>query len=680
MTLFQSRGAAFWTCWMIAICHASVATAAPSAPAEHSSPAFLAGRRVCVDPGHGGPYPGALGPTGELKESVINLKVALALRELLERAGATVILTREQDCALNPESLSDDLEARAQVANRFGADVFVSIHHNAETTRQEDLTGYQIFHQIQDDGPSVRLGQCMLEAFKERFLGQPRPDALQAGNYRVLRSSRIPAVLTEISFLTNTRNIKGLTDGDSARSEATAVYQGLARYFASDPPRVGRICVIPDTDQFQTEVMLVFDRGFQLDLGSVAATVNGAATPGRAVLHDGTLRWMPHRLLPNGSHQLQLSARNVQGAPWTLPFDLTISRPPARLAIAQLPNSPRFQQHNEMVLAVRVLDAMGYHVANHTYVTLVRDNADSFTQAGVAEFHLRDVLPNETLVFRSGCATASFTPRFGNGHERLFRVVDSQTGIAIPHVRFERDGAIAAESTQQGWVALTATNTPMTLLREGYTPAAVVLDGATRKLLLEPVAQGVLHGRTIVLDPALGGHQAGAIGPNGTRGSDVSLDVAQQTAQRLRSAGAHVILTRTADTMPTDRQRVLLAETAQAEVYVALSFGGPGERTLLGSKKTNTPPRSDSFVGHYPASSQGRRLAQIVASELGSPHATPCVAYVVVQTGCPAVLVQPATVARAHAELQYQSKDARVRTAEGLYQAILGYFTEIASG
>jgi N-acetylmuramoyl-L-alanine amidase len=86
---------------------------------------------VVLDPGHGGKYPhdGAHGPR-KLVEKNITLAVALKTKELLEAAGATVILTRESD-----EDIS--LAERARIANESGADLFLSIHCNSMETRDD---------------------------------------------------------------------------------------------------------------------------------------------------------------------------------------------------------------------------------------------------------------------------------------------------------------------------------------------------------------------------------------------------------------------------------------------------------------------------------------------------------------------------------------------------------------
>ena len=83
----------------------------------------LQGLRIVIDPGHGGSQNGAIGPTG-LKEKDVNLAASLTLAELLRKRGADVSLTRFTDSTLG-------LAERVSLADSFGADILVSLHHNA---------------------------------------------------------------------------------------------------------------------------------------------------------------------------------------------------------------------------------------------------------------------------------------------------------------------------------------------------------------------------------------------------------------------------------------------------------------------------------------------------------------------------------------------------------------------
>ncbi|MFR1832126.1 MAG: N-acetylmuramoyl-L-alanine amidase family protein, partial [Lachnospiraceae bacterium] len=79
-------------------------------------------KTVILDPGHGGVEPGAI--YEERKEKDDTLRLALAVGRILERNGVNVLLTRVRDVYDSPYE-------KAEIANRSGADLFVSLHRNA---------------------------------------------------------------------------------------------------------------------------------------------------------------------------------------------------------------------------------------------------------------------------------------------------------------------------------------------------------------------------------------------------------------------------------------------------------------------------------------------------------------------------------------------------------------------
>ena len=95
----------------------AIATAAPGAEP-----------RVVVDAGHGGKRDGAVGPA-DYKEKQFSLEVALKLAGALERAGAKVLLTRDQDATV-------EMPDRVAAANQFRPDLLISLHANSMPTRK----------------------------------------------------------------------------------------------------------------------------------------------------------------------------------------------------------------------------------------------------------------------------------------------------------------------------------------------------------------------------------------------------------------------------------------------------------------------------------------------------------------------------------------------------------------
>jgi len=93
---------------------------------------------VVIDPGHGGPDPGAIG-IGGIRETDVVLEVSKIVEKLLSEKGVKVRLTRINEVDL-------DLPPRVSIANNTEADIFVSIHANASRGKRRDINGLETFY------------------------------------------------------------------------------------------------------------------------------------------------------------------------------------------------------------------------------------------------------------------------------------------------------------------------------------------------------------------------------------------------------------------------------------------------------------------------------------------------------------------------------------------------------
>ena len=207
----------------------------------------LAGVKLVIDPGHGGRASRRgwkSGPTG-LREEVVNLRVALYLREFLEAVGADVVLTRTDDVYL-AEADADDLRLRAELANRHRADLLLSIHHNAADNPAVNHT-LVFYHDTPDHSPASLAAARHLLAGLGEALRLPQHSAsplvsdktIHANNgFALLRQAEVPAVLSEASFFTNPDEEQRLRDPAYNRREAYGLFVGLARWAHAGLPRV----------------------------------------------------------------------------------------------------------------------------------------------------------------------------------------------------------------------------------------------------------------------------------------------------------------------------------------------------------------------------------------------------------------------------------------------------------
>jgi N-acetylmuramoyl-L-alanine amidase len=212
---------------------------------RHPAEKFLKDLTIVIDPGHGGTDGGntstkpagyKAGGGGE-KEAHINLRVALLLERLLKDAECDVVMTRHGDDTIS-------LRARAEVANNAkrrrdgatGADLFVSIHHNAGS-RGSNYTSVWYHGSVDDNEPdmdvarfiALELGRAMRTQVAKTspiFSSQ----LMYEGGFGVLRQCDVPAVLLECSFFSDREEEKRLIDAGYNLRQAYAIYVGLCEW------------------------------------------------------------------------------------------------------------------------------------------------------------------------------------------------------------------------------------------------------------------------------------------------------------------------------------------------------------------------------------------------------------------------------------------------------------------
>lgn len=203
----------------------------------------LTGRTVMLDPGHGGKDGGTR--ANGIIEKDLNLAFALQLESILKERGARVILTRRADHDLlgsaptHGNRQRENLKRRVALARRLMPDVYLSLHGNFYPTA--DAHGAQVFVDRDAKEPSVRLGQCLMDALRR---ATPTPRHLNRGIvHYLLRNLPVPTATVEIGFLSNPREARALTDAGYRAGLARAVADGLACYFracaSARPPVAG---------------------------------------------------------------------------------------------------------------------------------------------------------------------------------------------------------------------------------------------------------------------------------------------------------------------------------------------------------------------------------------------------------------------------------------------------------
>jgi N-acetylmuramoyl-L-alanine amidase len=175
--------------------------------------------RVVIDPGHGGPDPGAVGIEG-LRETDVVLDVALQVAQLLQARGVQVLLTRTTEVDV-------DLPPRVALANASGAQLFVSLHANALSLDRPDVNGIETF--FYGGGASTQLAQLVQDHLLAVSPGTPDRGA-RPGRFFVIRRTVMPSVLAEMGFVTGEIDAPRLSDASFRRRLAQAISGAILTY------------------------------------------------------------------------------------------------------------------------------------------------------------------------------------------------------------------------------------------------------------------------------------------------------------------------------------------------------------------------------------------------------------------------------------------------------------------
>ena len=190
----------------------------------------LKGRKITIDPGHGGNDSGAIGPTGVMEKSV-TLRIANELRRLLVAEGATVYMTRTTDTEVSPKGANasdiEELQARCDVANNAKSDIFISIHMDSfSSSAAKGTTGYYYSlgsQRSRDLADKVRQG--VIDQIGTQSRGT------QSSNFYVVKHTDMPATLVEVAFISNPQEEQLLNSEEGIQKAAQGIADGIADYF-----------------------------------------------------------------------------------------------------------------------------------------------------------------------------------------------------------------------------------------------------------------------------------------------------------------------------------------------------------------------------------------------------------------------------------------------------------------
>ncbi len=194
------------------------------------------GKIVVVDAGHGGEDPGAVSSYSGATEKDINLVIAMKTKELLEKEGYTVIMTRTEDVLVyEGEELSmtakrrQDLLNRKKMMDESKADIVVSIHLNGFNDTK--YSGAQVFY-TKSSLSSKKLAICLQESLRETLDPKNEREALlKSDDIIITKNCKVTTVIVECGFLSNREEEAKLVDSDYQVKIAEAIKGGINKYF-----------------------------------------------------------------------------------------------------------------------------------------------------------------------------------------------------------------------------------------------------------------------------------------------------------------------------------------------------------------------------------------------------------------------------------------------------------------
>ncbi|HOW71429.1 MAG TPA: N-acetylmuramoyl-L-alanine amidase [Phycisphaerae bacterium] len=175
-----------------------------------------------LDPGHGGKDAGTWPRhSTTYPEKTLVLDIAKQIGQILVARNVRVIMTRTSD-------VYPSLEQRSVMADRSGADLFVSIHVNS-APRNRSASGVEAHIYSQATSTSSRAAQCIVAALKRSGI---ETRGIRRSDFHVLREHSRPAVLMECGFLTNPQDAAALDNGAYRAKLAAAIAEGITNFLA----------------------------------------------------------------------------------------------------------------------------------------------------------------------------------------------------------------------------------------------------------------------------------------------------------------------------------------------------------------------------------------------------------------------------------------------------------------
>ena len=499
----------------------------------------LKGFKICLDPGHGGQahvpdY--KRGPTG-LREAEINLQVALYLREILQKVGVTVIMTRVDDSYVS-------LPMRSQIANENGADFFISLHHNGIDNPKVNYTSTWYHGDADDSRQSLDLARYIQQGVSDALRLPSSPASglysdklVTASGFGVLRMTECPAVLCEASFLSNPEEEERLRDNDYLRKEAYGYFLGIARYVEGGFPK-GILVNPPHESVVQTRKPIIqirvmdglHERGAwmlkrqQIFTDSIRVKIDDVDVPYH---YDRTVDLITvpiEKRLSNGVHFVQTEVINYYGNhSLPLPQWFKVAPPASQIQLSSWTDILPADGKSYVGISVSVLDTDGMPIADGEPIEARASNGvlaetRQFSKNGTAQFYLYAPDTRSTAIVKVsyGQVHQSLTIQFEDTSSAILQgqISDASSEKPLQDVQLQTDSGLTTATDANGHFFLTTTpalgdsaelETTLHIAKDGYYPNKQQIhikphQASVVQAKLHPIAEGAFASTVIILD------------------------------------------------------------------------------------------------------------------------------------------------------------------------------------
>ncbi len=194
---------------------------------QEDTAAVQTGYHVVLDAGHGATDSGKVGINGALEKD-INLAIVGYVRELLQKEGVKVTLTRADDAPLYEETAGNkkmsDMKNRIATIETAKPDAVVSIHQNSYT--DQSVRGPQVFYYT-GSVAGEQLASCIQSRFTDLIGDENRRQVKANKDYYLLIHTAVPTVIVECGFLSNPEEAGRLITEEYQQGVAGVVAQGI---------------------------------------------------------------------------------------------------------------------------------------------------------------------------------------------------------------------------------------------------------------------------------------------------------------------------------------------------------------------------------------------------------------------------------------------------------------------